>query len=190
MYNNSIKSRCVVAAVLLVLLPWTVHGQQQPPKQCRPDRINELLQEIMNCERAKQDPTQPQPQPMPMGPGTGSEGLFPAIPRGGAQPPQYPRRYPGVPSRAGPNDFDFLNRGGPTFISGPSDNGGVGVLVSRPIPADVRPVEGEGIPSDSQFFIAGPRMRPNSFPSFGGSGFPLFSERGGNYWNNSTVPDS
>lgn len=159
MHSNSIKTRCVVAGFLLLLVHGGAQGQQQQQtsgasKQCRPDRVTELLQEIMNCQEMSQ-PATPQ---KPMAPGSYA-GQF---------------GFTGVS-----DDFDFLNKGGPSFISGPGGPGGIGVLVSRPIPADVRPVQGDGIPSDSQFFIAGPRSRPNSFPSFGsGGGFP-FSGRGG-----------
>lgn len=187
MHNNSINSQRAVAAVLLFLLlhcsegPFQpAYGQPQPDNkpsnQCQPDKINQLLLEIMACQAQKQ-------QPM---------GIISAIPRGGALPPQYPapRGYPPMPS-SGPgssDDLDFLNNRGPTFITGsPSGGGrgGIGVLVSRPVPADVRPVQGDGLPSNSDFFIAGPRTRPNSFPSFGsgfGEGFPFaldpFSKRG------------
>lgn len=131
----------------------------------------------MACQAPK-----PQP-PQPMAP----EAQLPGVPRGGAQPPQFPPRggggFPGFPGFPSADGFDLFNRRGPTFLSSPSAGGGpggVGVLVSRPVPADVRPLEGDGIPSDSQFFIAGPRTRPNSFPSFGSgsSGFPFAIDLG------------
>lgn len=129
-------------------------GAVAPNQQCQPDKINQLFQEIIKCQTWKR-PTGPPGYPQPGVPG----GL----------PPMSPRGYPGAPSGGrGAEEFDFLNRGGPAFLSGGGQGGGVGVLVSRPIPADVRPVLGNGIPDGSQFFIAGPRMRPNAFPSLGG----------------------
>lgn len=194
MHNSVRKVRCVVLPAVVVLL---ICGSQlqlassvQSPggqkEQCQPDKINQLLKEIMNCRRAKP----------PTGPGTGSgepESAQPAfsqpeIPSGSGRP-MSPRGWggptPRLPPRGypGANDFDFPNQG-PFFISGSTTGrggGSDGVLVSRPVSADVQPVLNEGIPSDSQFFIASPKMRPtqNNRPSFG-SEFPyILSSRGG-----------
>lgn len=157
---------------LVLHLSAVVLGQSEP-KKCEPDKINQLLKEIMACQAQQQQPPQSQPPPPPPRAPAGPGGFFPTIPRGGEMPPNF------LSGRGGGGFPDFLSKGGPSFFSSPSGSGspagGGGVLVSRPIPADVRPVQGEGIPSDSQFFIAGPRTR-------GGGGFPFaidFGRRGG-----------
>lgn len=196
MHKSVRKVRCVVLPVVVLLLLCGSHlhsasavGGQQP--QCQPDKINQLLKEIMNCQRQKPptapgtssgEPESAQPPFSQPGPEIPSGSGRPMSPRGwgGLTPRLPPRGYPGAPSA---NDFNFPKKG-TFFISGsPSGQGGGadGVLVSSPVPADVQPVQNEGIPSDSQFFIASPRMRPNqnSGPTFG-SGFPfILSSRGG-----------
>lgn len=160
-------------SVLLLLLPLS-SGQSAPQGQCQPDKINQLVQEILNCQS--------------------KSGGDPAVPPEASYSPPYPgSRYPETPnSVSGPNDLDFFGKG-PFFISssgsgsagssppGSFDRRGPGgVLVSRPLPADVRPVISEGFPGESTLFIASPRQRPNknNDPTLG-TFFPSIFARGG-----------
>ena len=120
----------------------------------------------MACQEQSDPPQAPQKPMGPRGMAFPGRPVYPAGPGG----------YPNVPSSGpgSPEELDFFNRGGSTFFSSPPSAGGapggIGILVSRPIPADVRPISGGGDgPTDPQVFVASPRYRPGSFP-FGGPG--------------------
>lgn len=121
-------------------------------QKCQPDKVQQLLKEIQACRSPSSGDSNPE---VPRG--------FMPVP----QRPSYPGGFPGGDAGS------YLGQGG-------GGGQGIGILVSRPIPADVRPISGEGLPNDSQFFLAGPRMRPNSGAGGGGGGFPFFLSGGRN----------